>query len=121
MSTHIILPALDPAPGIPATLSRPILTGLLRGEMKFDGLIFTDSMAMDAISKNFGDDKAAVMAVKAGVDFVLHPPDDDAAFTGDQGGGRVGRHRPRAGGPIGRAHPAGEGAARPRTSRGSST
>jgi beta-N-acetylhexosaminidase len=80
MSSHIILPALDPAPGVPATLSRPILTGLLRGEMKFDGLIFTDSMGMDAISKNFGDDKAAVMAVKAGVDFVLHPPDEDAAF-----------------------------------------
>ena len=54
--------------------------GLLRGEMKFDGLIFTDSMSMDAISKNFGDDRAAVMAVKAGVDFVLHSPDDDAAF-----------------------------------------
>jgi len=81
MSTHIILPALDPAPGIPATLSRPILTGLLRGEMKFNGLIFTDSMSMNAISKNFGDDRAAVMAVKAGVDFVLHSPDDNAAFA----------------------------------------
>jgi beta-N-acetylhexosaminidase len=80
MSTHIILPALDPTPGIPATLSRPILTGLLRGEMKFDGLIFTDSMAMYAISKNFGNDRAAVMAVKAGVDCVLHPPDEDLAF-----------------------------------------
>jgi len=80
MSTHIILPALDPEPGIPATLSRPILTGLLRGEMKFDGLIFTDSMSMNAISKNFGSDRAAVMAVKAGADFVLHSPDDDAAF-----------------------------------------
>jgi beta-N-acetylhexosaminidase len=80
MSTHIILPALDPTPGLPATLSRPILTDLLRGEMKFDGLIFTDSMAMYAISKNFGNDKAAVMAVKAGVDFVLHPPDEDMAF-----------------------------------------
>jgi TonB family protein len=79
MSSHIVLPALDPAPGIPATLSRPILTGLLRGEMKFDGLIFTDSMAMYAITKNFGNDKAAVMAVKAGVDFVLHPPDEDGA------------------------------------------
>jgi len=80
MSTHIVLPALDPEPGIPATLSRPILTGLLRGEMKFDGLIFTDSMSMNAISKNFGNDKAAVLAVKAGVDFVLHSPDDDTAF-----------------------------------------
>ncbi len=82
MSTHIILPALDPTPGIPATLSRPILTGLLRNELKFGGLIFTDSMTMDAISKMFPPDKAAAMAVKAGVDFVLHSPDDDAAFRG---------------------------------------
>ena len=51
MSSHIVLPALDPTPGIPATLSRPILTGILRNELKFGGLIFTDSMTMDAISK----------------------------------------------------------------------
>ena len=82
MSSHIILPALDPTPGIPATLSRPILTGLLRGEMKFDGLIYTDSMAMYAISKNFGADRAAAMAVGAGADLVLDSPDPDAAFAG---------------------------------------
>ena len=82
MSSHIVLPALDPAPGIPATLSRPILTGILRDELKFGGLIFTDSMTMDAISKMFSHDKAAAEAVKAGVDFVLHSPDDDAAFKG---------------------------------------
>jgi beta-N-acetylhexosaminidase len=81
MTTHIILPALDPAPGIPATLSRPILTGLLRGEMKFDGLIFTDSMSMYAISKNFGNDRASVLAVKAGADIVVHPQDEDLAFA----------------------------------------
>jgi beta-N-acetylhexosaminidase len=80
MSAHIIVPALDPESGIPATLSRPILTGLLRGEMKFDGLIFTDSMLMYAITKNFGNERAAVMAVKAGADFVVQPPDEDAAF-----------------------------------------
>ena len=82
MSSHIVLPALDPAPGIPATLSRPILTGILRDELKFGGLIFTDSMTMDAISKLYTHDKAAAEAVKAGVDFVLHSPDDDAAFKG---------------------------------------
>ena len=82
MSSHIVLPALDPAPGIPATLSRPILTGILRNELKFGGLIFTDSMTMDAISKMFTHDRAAAEAVKAGVDFVLHSPDDDAAFKG---------------------------------------
>ncbi len=82
MTSHIVLPALDPAPGIPATLSRPILTGLLRGEMKFDGLIFTDSMSMHAVTKGFPPDVAAAMAVKAGADFVLDSPDDDAAFRG---------------------------------------
>jgi beta-N-acetylhexosaminidase len=82
MSTHIILPALDPTPGIPATLSRPILTGVLRDELKFGGLVFTDSMSMNAISKEFPPDKAAAMAVRAGADFVLHSPDDDLAFKG---------------------------------------
>ncbi len=82
MSTHIILPALDPTPGVPATLSRPILTGLLRDELKFKGLVFTDSMSMYAISKNWAPGKAAAEAVKAGVDFVLHSPDDEAAFRG---------------------------------------
>jgi beta-N-acetylhexosaminidase len=82
MSSHIVLPALDPAPGIPATLSRPILTGLLRGEMKFDGLIFTDAMGMRAISRTYTPDRAAAMAVRAGADFVLDSPDTEAAFRG---------------------------------------
>ena len=90
MSSHIALPALDPGmvPGAaealrnPATLSRPILTGLLRDEMKFDGLIYTDSISMFAISRNVPPDRAAALAVKAGADQVLHSPDDDAAFRG---------------------------------------
>ena len=53
MSSHIRLPALDPTEGLPATLSRPILTGLLRQELRFDGLVFTDSMSMHAISRRF--------------------------------------------------------------------
>jgi beta-glucosidase-like glycosyl hydrolase len=82
MSSHIVLPALDPTPGLPATLSRPILTGLLREELKFGGLVFTDSMAMWAISRNFTPERAAAMAVKAGADLVLDPPDPEAAFRG---------------------------------------
>jgi beta-N-acetylhexosaminidase len=82
MSTHIILPALDPTPGIPATLSRLILTGLLRDELKFEGLVYTDSMSMNAISNQFPPDKAAAMAIRAGADFVLHSPDNDLAFKG---------------------------------------
>jgi beta-N-acetylhexosaminidase len=90
MSSHIALPALDSGtvPGAaqklptPATLSRPILTGLLRDEMKFDGLVYTDSMSMFAISQNVPPDRAAALAVQAGADQVLHSPDDDAAFRG---------------------------------------
>jgi beta-N-acetylhexosaminidase len=79
MTAHIELPALDPEPGVPATLSRPAVTGLLRRDMKFDGLIYTDSMGMNAIKLSYGE--AAVRAVKAGNDLVLHSPDDRAAFT----------------------------------------
>src|SRR5262245_57344977 len=90
MSSHIALPALDStmvegaAQPIrsPATLSRPILTGLLRDEMNFGGLIYTDSMSMFAIAQNVPPDRAAALAVRAGADQVLHSPDDDAAFRG---------------------------------------
>lgn len=82
MSTHIRLPALDPTEGLPATLSRPILTGLLRTELGFSGLVFTDSMSMLAISRRFGNEKAAAMAVEAGADVVLDPPDPEAALRG---------------------------------------
>lgn len=71
MTAHVTFPYFDPTPGLPATLSRPILTGLLRQEMGFDGVIFTDSMAMHAIATRFGVGEAAVMSVEAGADIVL--------------------------------------------------
>jgi beta-N-acetylhexosaminidase len=82
MSSHIRLPALDPTEGLPATLSQPILTGLLRRELRFDGLVFTDSMSMHAISRRFPPGKAAAMAIGAGADVVLDPPDPEAALAG---------------------------------------
>jgi len=51
MAAHIELPALDPAPSTPATFSRPILQDLLRREIGFSGLVYTDSMSMDAVAK----------------------------------------------------------------------
>ena len=81
MIAHIEMPALDPAPETPATLSRPIVTGLLRGELGFDGLVYTDSMSMDAVAKMLPPGEAAVRAVEAGNDVVLHSPDDDAALA----------------------------------------
>jgi beta-N-acetylhexosaminidase len=66
MSTHILFPALDP--DHPATLSHAILTGLLREEMEFNGLIFTDAMDMHAITSAYGLEEATVLAKLAGVD-----------------------------------------------------
>lgn len=71
MTAHVTFPALDPTPGLPATLSRPILTGLLREEYGYQGVIFTDSMAMKAIADRFGVGQAAVMSIEAGADIVL--------------------------------------------------
>jgi beta-N-acetylhexosaminidase len=80
MTGHIELPALDPTAGMPTTLSRPAVTDLLRGELGFDGLIYTDSMGMHAVSKVWSPGEAAVRAVQAGNDIVLHSPDDAEAF-----------------------------------------
>lgn len=58
---------------IPATLSDDILTGIVRNQYGYNGIIITDAMGMDAISKNFGETEAALMAIQAGVDIVLMP------------------------------------------------
>jgi beta-N-acetylhexosaminidase len=81
MIAHIQVPALDAEPVPPATLSRAVVTGLLRGELRYDGLVYTDSMRMDAIARMLPPGEAAVRAVNAGVDVVLLSPDDDAALA----------------------------------------
>ncbi|HPW18531.1 MAG TPA: glycoside hydrolase family 3 N-terminal domain-containing protein [Candidatus Aminicenantes bacterium] len=73
MSGHLAVPALDPAPGVPATLSAPILTGLLRGEMGFKGLIVTDALEMAGVTNTFSTEEAALRAVLAGADQLLLP------------------------------------------------
>jgi beta-N-acetylhexosaminidase len=78
MSAHVAFPALDPA-GVPATLSRAILTGLLREELGFDGVISTDAMEMKAIAGTYDSGDAAVRAVAAGADLVLFERVDNAA------------------------------------------
>lgn len=82
MTAHIQLPALDPGEFSPTTLSRPIITGLLRDEMKFNGLVVTDAMTMDAVSRRLTPGEAAVRAVQAGNDLILQSPDDAAAIAG---------------------------------------
>jgi beta-N-acetylhexosaminidase len=80
MVAHIELPALDAAKG-PATLSRPVIDGLLRRDLAFAGLVVTDSMKMDAITRLMPPGDAAVKAVQAGADLILDSPDPVAAFT----------------------------------------
>ncbi|MFD7745820.1 glycoside hydrolase family 3 protein [Streptomyces sp. NPDC059698] len=68
MSAHILLPALDP--DRPATLSPQILTGLLRQELGYDGLIVTDAVEMDAIAGTYGIERGSVLALAAGADAI---------------------------------------------------
>ena len=82
MTGHIQLPALEPAADTPATFSHRIATGLLREELGFDGLVFTDSMRMRAVSEMVTPAEAAARAVAAGHDVVLHSPDDRQAVAG---------------------------------------
>jgi beta-N-acetylhexosaminidase len=69
MTGHLLVPAFDEAN--PATLSRRIVTGLLRQELGFDGLVFTDDLDMKAISGRMPRERAVVAAVSAGCDVVL--------------------------------------------------
>jgi len=68
MIAHLSIPALDPTPNLPSTLSRPIVTDLLRNGLGFRGLIFTDAMEMQGVVKYYPNGEAAVRALLAGVD-----------------------------------------------------
>jgi beta-glucosidase len=78
MTAHLMLPALDPER--PATLSKPVLTELLREELGFGGLVVTDALVMDAIAGHYGAGEAAVLALEAGADLVLMPADAQTAI-----------------------------------------
>ncbi|WP_242909819.1 glycoside hydrolase family 3 protein [Actinomadura terrae] len=80
MTAHIIVPALDPSED-PATLSRPILTGILRDRLHYRGVIVTDALDMKGVRDKYGDERVPVLALKAGADVLLKPP-ADASGTG---------------------------------------
>ncbi|MFI1187534.1 glycoside hydrolase family 3 protein [Streptomyces californicus] len=80
MTAHIVVPALDPS-GDPATLSRPILTGILREELGYDGVVVTDSLGMEGVRTKYGDDRVPVLALRAGVDQLLNPPNLSVAWN----------------------------------------
>jgi len=98
MTAHIVVPALDPS-GRPATLSKPILTDLLRKEMGYQGVVITDALDMKGVRQMFGDARVAVEAVKAGVDILLMSPELEIAYnavldavrSGEIGEGRINR------------------------------
>ncbi|HEX8337562.1 MAG TPA: glycoside hydrolase family 3 N-terminal domain-containing protein [Pyrinomonadaceae bacterium] len=79
MTAHVALPALT-GDDLPATLSPKVTTELLRRELKFDGLVVTDSLGMGAITKGFPGGEASVRAVLAGADVALTPPELKASL-----------------------------------------
>lgn len=78
MTAHIVVPALDSS-GLPATLSKPIMTGVLRNQLKYDGLIITDSLDMSGANV-LPADQVPVAAFEAGADILLNPPDVELAY-----------------------------------------
>src|SRR5437588_12666710 len=71
MIAHIAFPALVEQDRLPATLSSAIMGGLLREKLNFNGVILSDCLEMRAISDTFGTERAAVMALQAGIDLLL--------------------------------------------------
>jgi beta-N-acetylhexosaminidase len=82
MPGHLSVPAFEPDPDVPATLSKNILTGVLRDDMKYRGLIVTDAMDMGGVTSLYPPDEAAVRSIEAGADVLLMPPVPDAAMKG---------------------------------------
>lgn len=78
MTAHLLIPTWDSK--LPATLSPSILTGQLRENLGFTGLIVTDALVMGAITKDYGANEAAVLAVEAGADILLMPVDAEGAI-----------------------------------------
>lgn len=97
MTAHIAVPAISP-PDLPATLSPAILTGLLRNELGFKGLVVTDALEMGGIAQGFSTGEACVRALEAGADTLLMPTDPDAAIKAvlaAEQSGRLPRQRVR--------------------------
>lgn len=79
MSAHLLIPSWDAQ--APATLSRSILTGKLRQELGFEGLIVTDALIMGGIANTYGATEAPILAVEAGADILLMPADPEGAIA----------------------------------------
>jgi beta-N-acetylhexosaminidase len=94
MAAHIVAPALDPS-GAPASLSRPIVTGLLRGTLHYDGVVITDALEAAALA-GYSNEQIVLDAVNAGVDQLLMPrnvPGAIQALIDAVGTGAISEHR----------------------------
>ncbi|HET6534462.1 MAG TPA: glycoside hydrolase family 3 protein [Actinoplanes sp.] len=80
MTAHVVVRSVDPS-GAPATMSRPILTGLLRSELGYDGLIVTDALDMGGATGTYPPDVAPVAALQAGADQLVLAPQMDVAYA----------------------------------------
>ncbi|MGA8028770.1 MAG: glycoside hydrolase family 3 N-terminal domain-containing protein [Bryobacteraceae bacterium] len=95
MTAHMAVPAFEPGE-MPATVSRNVLTGLLRDELGFKGIIVTDALEMQGIASLYSQGEAAVRAVEAGADALLMPSDPEAcirALMAAVKSGRISRQR----------------------------
>lgn len=81
MVGHFTVPAID-EDNTPASLSKKVITDLLREEMGYNGVVITDALNMSAISEYYDSTQACIMAFKAGADMVLMPEDFEAAYEG---------------------------------------
>jgi beta-N-acetylhexosaminidase len=82
-TNHCYYPALEPQRKIPATLSRNIVTGLLREKLGYQGVIISDSLTMRPIKDNYGIEEAAIETVRAGHDLILQDYNSDPRITID--------------------------------------
>src|SRR6202045_4474786 len=80
MTGHLAVPALDPDPDVPATMSPKITTDLLRRQMGFEGLVVTDALDMGGVTVRYPPGEVAVRSILAGADVLLVPPVLDAAL-----------------------------------------
>lgn len=82
MVGHISAPELNGGEKIPASLSENVITGILRNEWGYDGIVITDAMNMGAVTEYYESDVAAIMALKAGADMVMMPENFEMAYEG---------------------------------------
>lgn len=81
MVSHLSVPALT-GDNTPSSLSKAVVTDVLREELGFKGIIITDAMKMGAITEYYEADEAAILALKAGCDMILMPDDFEKAYNG---------------------------------------